>query len=229
MPSALFCRSELSGRAYLKRKLVDLSQLVQHITLALSVVGGLGSVALLAKTIIELKTGTGARARAGYELANSLAQQLGDPALSSYSQELAFKILIGNDDLTTPQRRALLTLPNRIRSIPRYLKAHRLLSVHHSGQVLRWKFARHKLPWYRKSLMGFLLFLYVTLSSIGLMALFGPYPKTFSMVLDEMLKLPPLASLYFVFIAGLCLFHSLKLSTAENLIQEVVAVGPPFS
>lgn len=205
---------------------MELTQLIEQITRVLAVFGGLGSVAILVKTVIELSTGPTARARSEYEFANSLAQQTGDPALSSYAEELAFKILIGDQNLTTPQRRALLTLPNRVRSIPRYLKSHRLLTVHHSGQVLRWKLGRHKSRWYRKSIMGALFFLYVALSLVGLPALFGPYPKTFSLVLDAILKLPPLASLFFVFLAGFCLFHALTLSTAETLIEEVEAVGP---
>lgn len=205
---------------------MELTQLNEQINLVLKIVGGLGSLALLVKAVNELSTGSTVRARGEYEFANSLGQQSGDPALSSYAEDLAFKILIGDQNLTTPQRRALLTLPNRVRSIPLYLKSRRLLTVHYSGQVLRWKLERHKSRWRRKSIIGAMYFLYLALSLVGLPALFGPYPKTFSSVLDVILKLPPLASLYFVFIAGVCLFHALRLSTAEALIDEVEAVGP---
>ncbi|WP_147328140.1 MULTISPECIES: hypothetical protein [unclassified Duganella] len=205
---------------------MELTQLIEQTTRVLTVVGGLGSVALLVKTVIELSTGPTIRARSEYEFAKSLAQQTGDPALNSYVEELAFKILIGDQNLNMSQRRALLTLPNRVRSMPRYLKSRRFLTVHHSGQVLRWKVERYKSRWYRKSIMGTLFFLYLAFSLVGLPALFGPYPKTFSLILDAILKLPPLASLYFVFLAGLCLFHALTLSTAESLIEEVEAVGP---
>lgn len=198
-------------------------QLFEQIAQILAVLGG---GAALVKTLTELSTGWTMRARGEYDLVNTVAQQSGDTLLGSYAEELALKIIVGDPNLSTAQRRALLTLPNRSRSIPRYLKSRRLLCVQPSGQVLRWKLQRHKSRWYRKSLMGTLYFLYVALSLAGVPALFGPYPPTFSLLLDAVLRFPQLVSMYFVFLAGWSLSHALTISTAESLVEEVEAVGP---
>lgn len=199
---------------------------IDQISLIVLIAGGLGTLIAICKNIIDLYTSSTIRARSEHEFTNSFAELLSDPVLRSYANELAYKAMIGAPELTTAQRQSLLCLPNRVRSIPRYLATRRLFSVHTSGQILRWKLKRHQWRWYRMSLKGILFLIYAVLASVGFASFLGPYPATSYPSLDRLLALPALGSIYLIFLAGWVLFHSIKLSTAEQLIEEVELVGP---
>lgn len=193
----------------------------------LLVVAAVVPAAVLIKTCFELYVMPRAHERGEYDFAYKLGQNCADPRLVEYAEELGYRMLINDPTLTTSQRKVLLTLPDRARSISRYLKTRGLLTVSESGPVLRWKRPRHQSKLYRQCVVGVLASLYMVFCMIGFPAIFGPYPPTAAPVINAILKLPTAASLYFIFLGAVCLFNAIKLSAASTLVM-AAAVPRPF-
>lgn len=199
---------------------------MEELKQVVGIVGGLGGLVLIVKAWIELRAIPSTLERSQYEFAYSLAERYGDPSLASYAEELGYKTLVKDGNLSMPQRKALLTIRNRVKTIPLYMKARRFLVVQQRGPILRWKHRQHKYSWYRKSVMRVMFFLYFIFGLTGLPALLGPYPKTEFPTLDELLGMPSQVSLSLIFLAAYCLYHALTLSTAEDLVAAAEAMGP---
>lgn len=199
---------------------------MEYVTPIITVLSGLGSLFLLVKGLIELSAIPTSRERSLYEFAYSLAQRSSDPALTSYALELAYKSLINDPTISTAQRQALLTLPDRVALIPLYLKARKLLTVQRSGPVLRWKSRWHQVKWYRRSVMGALLLVYTVLATAGLCALSGTYPTTSYAILDWILAMPPVLSVLCVLLGGAAFLRALRFKAAVELIAKAETVGP---
>lgn len=184
--------------------------------------GAVVSAAALARNLLELRALPGAQNRSDYEFAHTLAQRSGDSQLADYAHELGYKMLINDPSLTTLQRKMLLTLPERVHAIPRYMKVRDLLTVKTARPVLGWKRTRHSIRAYREFLVlsrGSLYFLFCFVGMPSLMALlFGPYPTSPWPVLNAILTLPLGTSVSFIGVGAYCLYSSLKLSLAHELV-----------
>ena len=154
-----------------------------------------------------------------YDFVHEFAERTGDDRAASYAKELGYRTLVNDDALTTEQRKAVLTLPNRVKSIQWYLKVRKLVTVQIGAPVLTWKKHRHSIAAYRRALMAVLFFVYVVLASAGLFAIFLPGQRTPWVALNQILNLPVWASLYLVLLASLCLFRSIQLKTAADLVK----------
>jgi hypothetical protein len=175
----------------------------EPITAISAVAGSMVALVVFVKGSIELLAMPRVTLRADYNFAHEFAQRSGDANAGAYAKELGFKALVNDGSLNTEQRKAVLRLPNRVKTIPLYLKARNLLVVQEEAPILSWRVSRHGIPAYRKFLIGLLFTLYLALALIGLPAVFGLYPKTGLLVLDRILTLPLGASLYLVFLASL--------------------------
>lgn len=199
---------------------------MEPLTALASVIAAIVSIAGLMKIVIEVKSMPRLAQRAEYEFADKIAQRTQDPVAKSYAEELGYRALINDDELTNDQRKALLTLPNRVKLIPLYLKARRLLNVGTQAPVLTWKAQRHASPRYRNFVAWGLYCAYLVFAMLGFPAMFGPYPSTPFALLNAVLKLPLWVSVCLIFLAAVCLFNALTLASASSLVRAANSVVP---
>lgn len=190
----------------------------EQITAISAVAGSLVAIVVFVKGSIELMAMPRVALRADYNFAHEFAERCGDANAKGYAKELGYKALVNDGNLDTEQRKAILRLPNGVKTVPKYLTARNLLVVQVNGPILRWRIRRHSVRWYRRLLVVLMFTLYLVLAMVGLPAIFGPYPKTEMLALDVILALPPVASIFLVFLASLCMVKAIKLGVAASLV-----------
>ncbi|WUR12357.1 hypothetical protein E7V67_022045 [[Empedobacter] haloabium] len=192
-----------------------------------AVLGGVTGVFALVKIVMEISALPWTLQRSRYEFAHAFAEKANDPVVASYAVELGYMMLVNDARLSTRQRAAVLTLPNRARNIQRYRKAKSLLDVHVTGPVLSWKYTRHGRRWYRNGLMVSFWLIYVVSAGIGSIVLLSPY-VVFQSEQFQQLTMPlyPGPAVAFLVLGGWLLYHSTKISLAEELIRLANSCGP---
>lgn len=103
----------------------------------------------------------GQRRRRASAFALALAQQLGDPHVGRYAEELAYAALIGDVHLSHAQRKFLLSVPDAEDLVARYLSVQALLVPCCDERRFIWRRARHEHHLYRSVVRIALLVCYL--------------------------------------------------------------------
>lgn len=193
--------------------------LFDHLSSLLLGIAAVVSGALLVKTLFVLYAMPSAHGGSGDNFAYKLGQHPGDPLLIAYSQELGYRLLINDPSLSTGQWKALLTLPDRVRAIARFLKTRSLLPVHETEPVIRRRLRRHESKLYRQLMLSFLAVLYVAFSVLALPSLLTPPQALANPVIDAIFNMPLPVSLYYLFLAAVFIFNAVKLRAASVLVK----------